>query len=164
MHADGLNGASTGVHSVYEEKMVDRFAPDIGTALDQFDFDSLGPKLALVKTGHEAGAAVVSLMRRTSRGLPPETICNAYTDLGGGSGAAVVKGLWTQCGKDTVACIADGTRTLAMLWDSAYRAAGKKKFAGAKSSADLKKIYENKKFLESLHMAHLKPADYPAPP
>src|SRR5665213_542465 len=34
MHADGLDGASTGVHSMYEETMVDKFAAELGAQLD----------------------------------------------------------------------------------------------------------------------------------
>ena len=49
-HSDGIDGATTGVHSTYEDKMVDKFAADIGTALDQFDWKSLGADLPAIAT------------------------------------------------------------------------------------------------------------------
>jgi hypothetical protein len=162
MHADGLNGASTGVHSAYEEKMIDKFAVDLADALDKFKFGSLEADTASVTTGHDAARTVVNLMRRAAKRLEPTDICGVYDNAGGGAGAAVIKALWDSCGVATIACIADGARTLAKLWDAAY-AAGGKKFSGAVSPARLKTIYEAKTFLPSLHLANLDPKDYPLP-
>jgi hypothetical protein len=163
MHADGLNGASTGVHSMYEEKMVDKFAEEISQRLDDFDVSDLGPVLKKISSGYGAAQASIELMRRTHERLEPERICEVFDNLGGGHSQSVIKGLWEQLGPETVACIADGARTLAMLWDSAYAAAKSPAFSGAVSQAALRKIYENKKFLPSLHLANLDAADYPLP-
>jgi len=162
-HSDGIDGATTGVHSTYEDKMVDKFAADIGTALDQFDWKSLGADLPAIATGYQAAQAVIELMRRSQKRLPPVLICQTYNDLGGGTGQATIKGLWEKLGKATVACIADGTRTLAAIWEAAYAAAGAPSFAGAIAQPALKKIYEAKTFLPSLHMANFDPKDYPLP-
>ena len=102
-------------------------------------------------------------MRRSQKRLPPILICQTYNDLGGGTGQATIKGLWEKLGKATVACIADGTRSLAAIWEGAYAAAGAPSFAGEIARPALKKIYEAKTFLPSLHMAHFDPKDYPLP-
>jgi hypothetical protein len=79
MHADGLDGAATGLHGTYEEKMVDVFAAPLSQELDGFDPATLSPKLAAVGSGFEAGLAVIELMRRGHGALPPTTICDTYT-------------------------------------------------------------------------------------
>lgn len=164
MHADGLDGSSTGVHGAYEEKMVDKFAAEIGNRLDQVDpakafKDKIGP----VASGYEAAQESIRLMRRSQARIDPATLCRAYDALGGGTGAGTIKGLWDQFGEQTVICIADGTRTLAMIWDAAYEAAKKPAYSGVVGQADLKKIYEDKSFLPSLHLAHQKASSYPLP-
>ena len=163
MHADGLDGASTGVHSAYEEKMIDAFPKEVRTALDAFAIGKLGPALKKVTVGHEAGVACLELMRRSGRRLPPTQICEVYEGLGGGASKATLQGLWTALGDDTIACLADGARTLAMLWASAYRQGSAAAFKNAVAESSLKKTYERKKFLESLHLANLDPNDYPSP-
>lgn len=162
-HANGLEGGNTGVHGMYEEKMVDLFAAEISDRLNKFNVKSLGAALPSVKNGYEAGQAAIALMRRTQKRLPPADICNEFERLGGGTGAGVAKGLWQSFADQTIACIADGTRTLAMLWDSAYRAANGPAFSGEVAQGDLRKIYEPKTFLPSLHLANLNPKNYPIP-
>ena len=75
----------------------------------------------------------------------------------------MIKALWDQLQDATSERIADGARTLALLWESAYAAGHAAAFAGAVSQATLKGIYEKKTFLPSLHLANLKPQDYPVP-
>ena len=75
------------------------------------------------EAGYQAAQASLELMRRAHGFLPPITICDIYNKLRGGSGQAVIKGLWDQLGTDTVKCIADGARTLAMLWEAKRRRA-----------------------------------------
>ena len=157
---DGLDGAATGVHSMYEERMIDVYAEELRQRLDAFDTAALGAALAAPASGHDAGRCAVELMRRTHDRLAPERICETFNDLGHGNHHATVKDLWAALANDTVACIADGVRTLAVLWDAAY-AAGGKVFQGSISQKDLRKIYEDHDFLPSLHLANLTPADYP---
>jgi len=163
MHSDGLDGASTGVHSAYEEKMIDAFPKEVRTGLDGFAIGKLGPALNKVTTGHEAGIACLELMRRSARRLPPTRICEVYDDLGGGGSKATLQNLWTALGDDTIACLADGARTLAMLWESAYRQGTAAAFKNTVAASSLRKAYERKKFLESRHLANVDPNDYPLP-
>jgi hypothetical protein len=163
MHADGLNGAQTGVHSAYEEKMVDSFAGPLAQKLAAFDVTTLGPKVAKPKSGHEAGATCVQLMRRCRAALPPEQICQVYNGLGGGKSKPVIAGLWAQLQDPTVRCIADGARTPAALYQTAHDCAAVAAFTGAAAKASLKTCYEKKTFLPSLHLMHLDQKDYPVP-
>jgi hypothetical protein len=102
-------------------------------------------------------------MRRSARRLPPTRICEAYEGLGGGKSKATLQGLWKALGDDTIGCLADGARTLAMLWESAYRQGSAAAFKNAVSEPSLRKTYEGKKFVASLHLANLDPNDYPLP-
>ncbi|HET9208959.1 MAG TPA: S1/P1 Nuclease [Thermoanaerobaculia bacterium] len=165
MHADGLDGASTGVHGMYEERMIDSFPAELESALDALDAKSLTKKITRkVDSGFTAGLAAINLMRRVHDYLPPVHICEVFDKLGGGRSKGVVSGLWKAVGTDTARCIADGTRTLALLWDAAYATVKGKPFKGAVDRAALQKIYtEEEGFIPSLHLANLDPADYVPP-
>ena len=58
-------------------------------------------------------------MARTARRLPPERLLDAWVQTGGRS-----DDLWDELGKLTIDRIADGVRTLAQLWSSAWAEAG----------------------------------------
>jgi hypothetical protein len=155
MHADGLFGSQTGVHGAYEEEMIDLFAADIGKALDAFDDTTLiKPKLTHIGSGYDAGRACIELMRRAQTYLPPTRICKTYDQLGGGTSKAMLKDLWKALGGDTVRCLADGYRTLAMLWDAAYAKVKAHPFTKDISETELMKIYESKSFLTSQHLGN----------
>ena len=110
--------------------------------------------MKLVKNGQEAGFAVLELTRRCRKKLPPKSIVDAYGDLvltGKKSQATAV--LWSKFGTRTVDVIADGCRTLAMLWESAWVAGGGDQIAPSKLTAISEKrlqgIYEKTDFLPS---------------
>ena len=150
MHSDGLCGASTGVHSQYEEKIIDRFALEIEARLDAFDLSKLAAmKTTQVKNGYQAGQASVELIRRAQSYLAPERICKTYTSDGGGSGQAMLSKMWAALGDDTIRCLPDGYRTLAFRWDAAYKTGSRKDFSGSVTTTALRKIYEGKDFLPS---------------
>ena len=166
MHSDGLNGASTGVHSTYEELMVDKYAAQLAAkiqAVTASDFLPQARTISGIRSGFEAGLAVIELMARAHHYLPPEEICNTYNSLGGGHKAAVLDGLWNACGDATAICIADGARTLGQLWQAAYNLNPQPDFSGVIDQASLQQTYEDKTFLPSLHLAYLDPADYVPP-
>ena len=154
---------SDGSHSKWKIREGHYLPKEVRTGLDDFAIGKLGPALKKVTTGHEAGVACLELMRRSARRLPPTQICEVYEGLGGGASKATLQGLWSALGNDTIACLADGARTLAMLWESAYRQGNAVAFKNAVAESSLKKTYEGKKFLDSLHLANLDPNDYPLP-
>ena len=163
MHSDGLNGASTGVHSTYEELMIDRFASELATKLDALSPSVLGPQArdeTTITSGFEAGLAVIELMARAQRYLPPTDICDTYESLGGGHKSAVLAGLWQAFSDPTAKCIADGARTLGQLWQAAYNLNPLPDFSGVIAQSTLQPMYEDKTFLPSLHLANLNKGDF----
>ena len=164
IHSDGLDGARTGVHSAYEDKMIDKRAADLTRLLDAFKDTKLKPLgVKHAATGHQAGQMCIELMRRASGYLPPRTICRTYDRLGGGTNGAMLDGMWAALGDATVRCLADGRRVLAVLWNSAYESVPGKPFAGTVKRSALQAIYEKATFVESRHLANLKVSDYPKP-
>ena len=113
-------------------------------------------------TGHDAGVACLELMRRSARRLPPTRICEVYDDLGGGGSKATLQSLWTALGTKTIACLTDGARTR-VVWASAYGQGSAAAFKNAVPASSLRKTYERKPFLESLHLANLDPNEYSLP-
>lgn len=170
-HSDGLNGATTGVHSTYEDNMVDAHADDIakhiGGAIKNLTFE---PRA--IRSPRDAAKAAMDLMVFAQNTLAPETICDVYTEARPGEhrsdtkAPAVLDALWEKCGKQTVEVIAAGAVTLAALWAAAWELSGASDdsawlttvFDGAK---DLMPIYEAKEFLRSLHLTYLGQDDLP---
>ena len=145
-------GFAHGVHVAFEDDMLDAKYDVILKALVKKLGASHGMKLA--KNGQEAGFAVLELARRCRKKLPPKSIVDAYGDLvltGKKSQATAV--LWSKFGTRTVDVIADGCRTLAMLWESAWVAGGGDQIAPSKLTAisekRLQEIYEKTDFLPS---------------
>jgi len=170
-HSDGLNGATTGVHSTYEDNMVDEYADKIAAGVgDAIANCPLKPRQ--VKNAWDAAKAVMDLMSYCHGALPPETICQVYNNARPGShtsatkSAPVLAALWDACGQATIAVIAAGAVTLGAIWEAAWEAGGKpdstdwltETYDGTK---DLMPIYEDKAFLHSLHLQYLGKADLP---
>jgi hypothetical protein len=66
--------------------------------------------------------------------------------------------LWKLFGAATVNVMADGARTLAMLWDSAWKEGGGTAAMAGKgkiSESNLKNLYTQPKFLESFTLAQI---------
>src|SRR5262249_56997857 len=69
-----------GVHSAYEDEMIDAFREKVFAALDDT------PKVKsteLIKTGREAAALTIYLMRRTFGKLAPADLVQAFIDYDG---------------------------------------------------------------------------------
>jgi hypothetical protein len=170
-HSDGLNGASTGVHSTYEDNMVNAHADDIAAGIaDAIKNLNFTPRA--IHGPRDAAKVVMDLMIFAQQTLPPETICQTYDDARPGGGksatkaAAVVDALWEKCGDQTIEVIAAGAVTLGAIWTAAWTLSGAsdssawltKTFDGTN---DLMPIYEYKEFLRSLHLSYLGQDDLP---
>ena len=170
-HSDGLNGASTGVHSTYEDNMVDAYADQIAAGIGRA-IASLTFKPRPIRSPRDAAKTAMDLMIFAQKTLPPETICRVYNSAHHGAGKsatkdkAVLQALWENCGQATVEVIAAGAVTLAAIWEAAWNLSGASEntkwlsatFDGTK---DLMPIYEHKQFLPSLHLPYLSQADLP---
>jgi hypothetical protein len=157
-HGKGYGG---GVHSVYETNMLnDNIKPMLSGLKNLPKPDQ---PIKLIKGGRAAGFATIELMRRARVRIKPEALANTYGDL-------VQKGLewkattelWKKFGPQSLETIADGYRTLAMLWDSAWaEGGGNKVFSEAdlveRPEEEIRKIYEDrKKFVPSVSLDMIK--------
>jgi hypothetical protein len=144
-----------GVHTAYETKMIDRHAAELFPAIDKA-LGRRGPSLPAITTGHDAAVAIVALMDRTARTLPPRTLLETYVSLGGGASQATLDGLWAAFSTETAKIMADGIRVLEHVWVEAWRnGGGATAPAGALGAIDLKEIkkrYRNTGFVPSLDL------------
>ena len=140
-----------GVHSTYEDKMVDRHSSQLLTQIEPQARAFAGP-IPPITDGRGAAFATVTLMGQVAAILPPTELCDEYIRLGGGSSARVVDGLWNAFGEETAKVMGAGARYLAAIWEAAFAAAGVALpvDAGAIPEATLAAIYEDKAFVPSL--------------
>jgi hypothetical protein len=109
----------TGVHSAYEDDMVDRHVPEIVQGVEAAVSSASQP--SLVVGGHGAAVAVVSLMQKTFAAIAPADIINEYVKSDGSKPAPRADELWKKFGVATIDVMADGCVCLAQLWDSAWQ-------------------------------------------
>lgn len=140
------------VHAVYEDDMLNHAAAEVVAGVKERV--SQLPKRELLDGPMEAADAVVQLMQRTIKKLPPETVLEIYNRVRGNNQSA---SMWAELGKRTMDCMADGAVTLATVWQSAWTQGGgdgnghisldecKKPVPKKK----LKDLYDNKSFAES---------------
>jgi len=157
---DHGKGFGHGVHTAYEKTMLD----ENYTALITGVAGALGAShgMALVPDGRHAGFATIELMRRTRGHLVPLDIVEEYAAIkkaGKSSSAGAL--LWSKFKTPTITCIADGCRTLAMIWESAWVNGGGNQIADTKihtiSRPKLRGIYEKQDFLPSKPLGQIDP-------
>jgi hypothetical protein len=145
-------GFANGVHVAYEDNMLDANVPDLLGGLQGL----FGPnhQMGLVTGGQNAGFATIELMQRTRDHLKPMDLVEEYGQLvlsGTKDQAPTV--LWQKFRQPTLEVIADGCRTLAMLWDSAWAEGGGNQISTSKvtevSLTSLQDTYEKQDFLPS---------------
>jgi len=144
--------AGTGVHSAYEDAMVNFHINDINAGL--MASGSVGASgVRPATSGHEAAKAVVVLMQQTFNAIQPLDIVNAFI-------AAqqkqlkphqIADELWKSFGKATITVMLDGSRVLSQLWQSAWNAGQGNRSAAPRqlSQDDMVKLYTNPAFLPS---------------
>jgi hypothetical protein len=109
----------TGVHSVYEDEMIDANVPEI--------FDGVGralastPLPALTSGGHGAAVSVVALMQETFAKIKPREIVDVYLPLQDEKPSERAPAMWERLGDRTIEIMAAGCLRLAQLWESAWR-------------------------------------------
>jgi hypothetical protein len=101
-----------GLHSAFETKMLDRHAAEVIALLNE-ELSNPSPR-ALIQGGHAAAVATVALMRRSHTLIPPKALSDLFAET------RQVQDLWEAFGPKTITVIADGARTLALLWASAW--------------------------------------------
>jgi hypothetical protein len=140
----------TGVHSAYEDGMVDRHVPEIVEGVKAAVASAGQPPF--VVGGHEAAVAVVELMQKTFAAIAPTDIVNEYVKSDGSKPASRADGLWKKFGAATINVMADGCVCLAQLWDSAWREGNGDtsiRSAAAIPQQRLEALYQDPNFLPS---------------
>ncbi len=157
---DHGKGFGNGVHTVYEKKMLDANYDDLIEGVSNELGASHG--MALVADGRHAGFATIELMRRTTGRLKPMDIVEEYAAIkkaGKTSSAGAL--LWAKFKDPTITCIADGCRTLAMIWESAWVNGDGDEVADSQlhtfSRKKLRGIYEDQNFLPSKPLGQIDP-------
>lgn len=152
---DKTDKAHAKVHSVYETTMIGRHGRDLIKMIpDAKTADVPEIQLGGEPTGRNAAEAVVALMQRTVKRLAPLTIVDLF-DQHMGSGQ--VDTLWDKLKAPTAACMQDGAKTLARVWEAAWRAGGGEERAqgGAFNQNDLRALYSDLGFLPSYALQNL---------
>ncbi|MBL9022428.1 MAG: hypothetical protein JNL21_09510 [Myxococcales bacterium] len=116
-HDGEPNGRGAGVHSAYETKMLNRFAADLNARVEAIVVAD-PPATRRIRSGKEAARALLGLMTRSIRAIPPKDIIDVYEDNN-----HRVADLWTSFGDETAARLVDGATVLASLWRGAWEAA-----------------------------------------
>ena len=155
-HGRDLNDkAHAKVHSVYETTMIGRHGRDLIKLIPAAKTD-LVPEILPggQPTGRDAAAAVVALMQRTVNRLPPLTIVDLF-DQHMGSGQ--VETMWDDLKDRTAACMQDGAKTLARVWEAAWRAGTgeDRSQGGAFAQKDLRNLYNNPTFLPAFTLQNV---------
>jgi hypothetical protein len=139
------------VHSIYETTMIGRHGRDLIEMIPQAETDPVAPVGGNSPTGRDAAVAVVALMQRTVRRLAPLTIVDLFDSH---MGRGQVDVLWDKLKEPTAACMQDGAKTLARVWEAAWRAAkAENGAAGGKfDQDDLQKLYNTPSFLPAFKL------------
>jgi hypothetical protein len=142
---------AAGVHSTYEEKMVNYHVTEIIAGLGE----NQGSSKKRIKGGKGAAVAVVELMQQTFEAIKPKEIVDEYMRHkdAGETPKPIADALWSKFGDKTIAIMSEGCECLAMLWESAWlEGSGKKSSDGSEKAFGEEKlaaIYQNKAFLIS---------------
>jgi hypothetical protein len=120
-HKDGTTtdthvALGAGVHSAYEDVMVNGHRQDV---LQGLDIVTTVKKSEYVKSGFEAAVRTVSLMRNTIAKLDPDTLIKKYLEIKAAK-ENMADEMWTAFGDDTISVMQDGVHLLAVLWESAW--------------------------------------------
>ncbi|MFI5103345.1 MAG: hypothetical protein ACHP79_00350, partial [Terriglobales bacterium] len=157
---DVVQPVAHGVHSAYEDGLVNFHSTDIMAALQQMFKGKTHGQPLNKDHGFGAAEAAVGLMQQTFQVIKPADIVKAYVPIKKLKPREIADHLWKQFGKGTINVMADGARTLSMLWDSAWKEGGgtaSMASKGAITQTAFKNLYTNPKFLESLTLAQIGP-------
>lgn len=145
----------TGVHEAYESHMLNRHGPEMLEALNRVLGLEPGKTAShgltpFAKNGHDAAVQVVDLMRKAFQTISPDDIINTFVEA--------PDQLWNRHGEATVALLAEGARSLALIWESAWlQGEGKISNLGAVKPEQLSAKYLDKEWAPSKTLDHIAP-------
>lgn len=119
---EGKISFGAGVHSAYEDNMIDYHVADLWPGVDEA-LRQL-PAGSLPKDGKSAAQTVVALMKDTFAKIKPMDIVNAFHAQEDSKPKEIADELWAKFGDDTIDVIAAGSDCLARAWRGAWTAGG----------------------------------------
>lgn len=128
-----------GVHSAYEDEMVNAFRQTILDGLKQAP--KKAKKSEYVDNGFEAAQRTVAMMRATFKAIPPAKIVQTFVGLGKGKKGRA-EAMWDAFGDDTIDVMRDGSHLLAVLWESAWSLGNGEHTIGATTALTQEKAME----------------------
>jgi len=156
--AHPTNWPAKGVHSAYEDNMVDMFASQLFPLVTSYVRKKSDFKDMEVTSGADAALFIVELMQATGKQIPPPKLCTAYEHAGGGKSKNTITALWNKFGADTALVMSWGVQSLASIWDAAWRLAGDKSTArsgSALTQAHVRRIVDNAAFAPSYTLVEI---------
>jgi hypothetical protein len=152
--------AGNGVHSAYEDKMIDTYIGEIMQKLqetvdkqDQTANNLQSPEvLPKITNGQEAGFAVLQLMKLAQQDIHPKDLVEAYKTAKS-EGNDISKALHDQFIDQTITVLARGSRYLGHIWQAAWENGTNNinNFAAVKQT-DLQNLYKETTNLQSYHL------------
>ena len=139
-----------GVHSVFETAMINMAAKH--KVLFKEIRKNLGHDhgMPLSRDGREAALATLATMRDVATILPPRELVNEYEKSFRPASPSHPQALWDAFSGETGKVMALGARTLAMIWDAAWKAGGGDTDHGRIEPSVLRGHYEDVNFLRSV--------------
>ncbi|AEV99573.1 hypothetical protein A4D02_27420 [Niastella koreensis] len=141
-----------GVHEAFEAKLVNKYNSEIislvNTLIKQPEFQTL----LTLKTGKQAAAATVELMKETFAAIQPKTIVDAFV----ANGSNFVDTFWKAKGKTALPKLfASCAYILASIWNSAWVLGKGGTNVGSLETiepSEISKLYESEDFLTSTNI------------
>jgi hypothetical protein len=146
---------SKGVHSAFDKIMVENYTDEIVRDVPAMVNGNGHPGPKAVGGGRGAAVAAVELMRRTFDLVDPKLVCDAYAQVRDQKPKQRAAALWARYRKPIEQVMADGARTLAWLWESAWeegKGDKKMKDLGLVDEKALSKLYQDRNFLRSCNI------------
>ena len=144
------------IHAIYEEGMfeVEGAAIDILGKVST-RLKKMKSKQTSINSGHDAAVAIIALMRRSQKTLPPMDIIHADDPELTVKARAAALFANKRIRSTTIKMLADSVQVLADLWESAWRLGNGKAIPASKKrqfeEAELSRVYRREKgFLPSL--------------
>ena len=148
-----------GVHTAYESKMLNAHVDEMMQAISAQTGNS-GHGMPRVKGGQAAAFAIVELMDRTRKRVHPMAVVDTYGNARDAD-ENPTEALWDAFQSQTIDAIVDGSRVLAMLWESAWKEGNGDAIDDdelrAVSASRLKALYSRQDFVESLPLDEIGP-------
>ena len=148
----GHDDSEEKVHTDYETNLLDRKMVELFTGVNAKaqkvkSSDILGP------TSKDAAIRIVKLMKKTIQNLKPEEVIDSWKAA---AGHGKYDKMWADLGTQTIKNIAEGSKVMAILWQSAWINGNGNQIAESELKevprAKLQALYNKKTFAESFRL------------